>query len=244
MGAATPVVAATAPCRGFRELIRRSLEVAGKLPSDPPSVRKTSDRRFQFNGISMPKRPLREKLLATRRHCSAETCLHLSLQIQARFLDGDAYRRAGSVSLYSPFMNEVHTELVARHCLADGKRLAYPRVAGGTLLFVAVSGPEELVPGAFGIAAPAGERILTLDELDLVVIPGVAFDAEGYRLGYGKGYYDRTLSGCPAKLELIGFAYEFQLIERLPAADHDCRLTQLVTEQRTLRFASLGQAEH
>jgi 5-formyltetrahydrofolate cyclo-ligase len=192
----------------------------------------------------MPKRPIREQLLAARRHCSAETCLSLSLLIQARFLGGDAYRQAGCISLYSPFLNEVQTELVARHCLTDGKRLAYPRVAGEALQFVEVSGPDELVAGDFGIPAPAGERVLTLDDLDLVVMPGVAFDAAGYRLGYGRGYYDRTLSGCPAKLERIGFAYEFQLVECLPAADHDCRLTQLVTEQRTLRFVPLGQADH
>jgi len=192
----------------------------------------------------MPKRPIREKLLAARRHCSAETCLSLSLLIQRRFLGGAAYRQAGCVSLYSPCLNEVQTELVARHCLADGKRLAYPRTVGGALQFVEVSGPEELVPGAFGIPAPVGERVLSLVELDLVVMPGVAFDAAGHRLGYGKGYYDRTLAGCPATLERIGFAYEFQLVERLPAADHDCRLTQLVTELRTLCFASPGQADH
>ncbi|MCM2265752.1 MAG: 5-formyltetrahydrofolate cyclo-ligase, partial [Desulfuromonadales bacterium] len=78
----------------------------------------------------MPKRPIREKLLAERRHCSAETCLRLSLLIQERFLDSSAYRQAESIGLYSPVMNEVQTELVARRCLADAKRLAYPRVEG------------------------------------------------------------------------------------------------------------------
>ena len=73
----------------------------------------------------MPKRPIREKLLAERRHCSAETCLQRSLQIQARFLAGDAYRQARCLGLYSPFQNEVQTEAVARQCIADGKLLAY-----------------------------------------------------------------------------------------------------------------------
>lgn len=184
----------------------------------------------------MPKRPIREKLLAARRHCSAQTCLYLSGLIQARFLEGDAYQQAACIGLYSPFLNEVQTELVARRCLADGKRLAYPRVTGEALQFVEVFGHQELAPGAFGILEPSGRRLVALAELDVLVIPGVGFDLTGHRLGYGKGYYDRVLAGCCPALERIGFAYEFQVVEQLPAAGHDCRLTQLVTEQRLLRF--------
>ncbi|MHB8709239.1 MAG: 5-formyltetrahydrofolate cyclo-ligase [Desulfuromonadales bacterium] len=184
----------------------------------------------------MPKRPIREKLLAERRHCSAETCLHLSLLIQERFLESSVYRQAGCIGLYSSYLNEVQTELVARRCLADAKRLVYPRVTGPTLEFAAVTRPGEFAPGAFGIPEPTGRQLVPFDEIDLLVVPGVAFDLAGHRLGYGKGYYDRTLARCLPGLERVGFAYEFQLVEQLPAADHDCRLTHLVTEQRMLRF--------
>jgi 5-formyltetrahydrofolate cyclo-ligase len=192
----------------------------------------------------MPKRPIREQLLAARRHCSPETCLHLSLLVQARFLGSEVYQWAKSVCLYSAFMNEVQTEQVARRCLDDGKRLAYPRVAGMGLQFVEVSGPEEMVPGAFGIPEPTGKHLLTHTELDLMIVPGVAFDTVGHRLGYGRGYYDRAMAGCPERLQRVGFAYEFQLVDHLPAAEHDVRLTQLVTEQRMLRFPSTGQTDH
>lgn len=193
----------------------------------------------------MPKRPIREKLLAERRHCSAETCLYLSLRIQERFLDSEGYRQAGCIGLYCAFMNEVQTELVARHALADGKLLAYPRVSGAVLEFVQVSGSGELAPGAFGILEPIGERGVPLAELDLLVVPGVAFDLLGNRLGYGRGFYDRSLANCcPTHLERVGFAYEFQLVDRLPASDHDVLLTQLVTEQRLIRFPAGGQPDH
>lgn len=185
----------------------------------------------------MPKRPIREKVLRERRHCSAETSLHLSLLIQERFLDSDVYRQARCIGLYNPVLNEVQTELVARRCLADAKRLAYPRVDGSEMRFVEAGGPGELVPGRFGILEPTGTRVLSLSELDLLVIPGVAFDLAGHRLGYGKGYYDRALAACRPELERIGFAYEFQLVDQLPVAAHDRRLTGLVTEQRILRFA-------
>jgi 5-formyltetrahydrofolate cyclo-ligase len=184
----------------------------------------------------MPKRPIREKLLTERRHCSAETCLSLSLLIQETFLGSSVYRQAGSIGLYSPVLNEVHTELVARRCLADGKRLAYPRVAGAELRFVEISGLGEMAPGGFGILEPTGNRLVTVAELDLLVVPGIAFDLIGNRLGYGKGYYDRAFEVCRPGQERIGFAYEFQVVGLLPAADHDCRLTALVTEQRMLRF--------
>jgi 5-formyltetrahydrofolate cyclo-ligase len=193
----------------------------------------------------MPKRSLREKLLAARRHCSAETCLHLSLLVQERFLAGETYRRANAVGLYSPVLNEVHTELVARRCLAEGKRLVYPRVRGALLEFVEVGALDELAPGAFGVGEPTGGGVMILDDLDVLVVPGVAFDDDGFRLGYGKGYYDRALAGCAARLERVGFAYEFQVVAELPADHHDCRLTQLVTEQRLLRFpAELPAGRH
>jgi 5-formyltetrahydrofolate cyclo-ligase len=191
----------------------------------------------------MPKRPIREKLLSARRHCSAETCLHLSLQIQERFLASEAYRQAVTIGLYSPVLNEVQTEHVARRCLIDGKRLVYPRVAGAGLEFVEVSGAGGLAPGAFGILEPTGTRILPVAGLDVLVVPGVAFDLAGHRLGYGKGYYDRALAACRPEMERVGFAYEFQVVGQLPADPHDRRLTSLVTEQRMLHFPS-AEGDH
>jgi len=175
-------------------------------------------------------------MLSRRRHLSAESCVRLSLMIQERFLASDSYRRAGSLGLYSAVLNEVQTELVARRALADGKCLSYPRVKGEALEFVTVRSVAELVPGSYGILEPAGADLMAWADLELLVVPGVAFDPRGHRLGYGKGYYDRTLTRCPAAMERVGFAYEFQVVERLPADDHDCRLTRLVTEQRELRF--------
>lgn len=184
----------------------------------------------------MPKRPIREKLLAQRRHCSVESCLHLSLQIQERFLASDVYRQVGCIGLYSSYLNEVQTERVARQCLVDAKRVVYPRVTGPLLEFAVVTRPGEFAPGAFGILEPTGRQLVPFDEIDLLVVPGVAFDLAGHRLGYGKGFYDRVLARCRPGLQRVGFAYEFQVVEQLPAADHDCRLTHLVTEQRMLRF--------
>ena len=184
----------------------------------------------------MPKHPIRERMLSTRRHCSAETCLHLSLSIQERLLGSEFYRAARTVGLYCPIQNEVHTELLARRCLADAKQLFYPRVSGNDLDFVEVKSLAELAPGAFGILEPRGKSPVPISAIDLLVVPGVAFDLHGHRLGYGRGYYDQALAGCSQDLERVGLAYEFQLVDRLPVDGHDCRLTGLVTEQRMLCF--------
>jgi len=186
----------------------------------------------------MPKRSIRQRLLLERRNCSVESCLQWSRQIQRRFLDDDLYRQAACLGLYSPVQNEVQTGLVAQQARRDGKRVVYPRVCGEQLEFCPVTDEAELVCGAFGICEPQSAP-LPLAEVDLLVVPGVAFDLGGHRLGFGKGYYDRTLADAPARLARVGFAYEFQVITQLPIAEHDCRLTTLVTEHRTLRFDGL-----
>ena len=183
----------------------------------------------------MPKRSIRQRLLLERRNCAAASCLQWSRQLQGRFLEEDLYRQAVCLGLYSPIQNEVQTELVAQQARRDGKRVVYPRVCGEQLEFCPVADEAELVCGAFGICEPQGAP-LPLAEVDLLVLPGVGFDLGGHRLGFGKGYYDRTLAAAPTRLLRVGFAYEFQVVAQLPIAEHDCRLTALVTEQRTLRF--------
>ncbi len=186
----------------------------------------------------MPKRSIRQRLLLERRQCADADCRRWSRQVQERFLDGDLYRRAGCLGVYSPLHNEVQTDLLAQRARVDGKRLVYPRVCGDLLEFCTVDEVNDLRPGAFGISEPTTPPV-PLAAIDLLVVPGLAFDLTGHRLGFGKGYYDRTLADAPPGLERVGFAYEFQVVEQLPAAPHDCRITWLVTEQRTLHFPVL-----
>jgi len=97
------------------------------------------------------------------------------------------------------------------------------------------SGRLSLVPGAFGIMEPAGKKVPP-DEIDFVVVPGLAFDLEGNRLGRGKGYYDRFLRKLKPDAFLCGVAFECQVLEEVPHADEDIPVNALVTEKRLLRF--------
>jgi 5-formyltetrahydrofolate cyclo-ligase len=186
----------------------------------------------------MPKRSIRDELLARRRHLAAETCLGRSLEAQQNLLLTPEFVAATVVGLYSPVRNEVFTEEIFTEARRCGKTVTYPRVRGTLLDFVEVRERQELEPGAYGILEPGGVRVVPLAALELIVVPGVAFDLAGHRLGYGKGFYDRFLH--ERKGHLVGLCFDFQLVEKLPAEVHDVRMNMVVTEERTLRFAAVS----
>ena len=184
----------------------------------------------------MPKRSIRAQFLSERRSRSLEACIATSAEIQQRFLLSEQFHCADCLALYSAIHNEVLTDTVARQSLEAGKTLVYPRINNDELEFVEVLDLTELVHGAFGVLEPQGSRLVPLKDLDLVVVPGVAFDRTGHRLGYGRGFYDRALLACRADCTKIGFAYDSQLLATLPSAKHDQQLSMLMTEERTLNF--------
>jgi len=183
----------------------------------------------------MPKRSLRQKLLTQRRMLSDAECLQRSRSLQQAFLATDEYRQASVIALYAPIHNEVRTEYVFETALRDRKRVCFPRVKKHHIEFVPVADPSELTDGAFGIAEPAGNDVVTVDDIDIVVVPGVGFDRLGFRLGYGRGYYDRSI-GTGREVKLAGLAYDFQVVDELPAEDHDVRINLLVMESGRLQF--------
>ncbi len=186
----------------------------------------------------MPKRSIRTRFLAERRSRLLESCLSSSAEIQRRFLLSESFHRAECLALYSAIHNEVLTEIVAVRALEIGKTLVYPRIKDDDLEFVEVLSLVELTLGAFGVLEPRGNRLRVVEDLDLIVVPGVAFDQSGHRLGYGRGFYDRTLAVCRVDCVKVGFAYDSQLLDKLPAAKHDQKLSVLMTESRTLNFTA------
>jgi 5-formyltetrahydrofolate cyclo-ligase len=99
-----------------------------------------------------------------------------------------------------------------------------------------VSGQGDLVRGAFGIFEPAREcPVHPAEEADIIVIPGIAFDTEGRRIGYGKGYYDKALHHLEGKGRLVGFCYDFQLVDRIAGEPHDVLMDMIITERRVIR---------
>lgn len=186
----------------------------------------------------MLKTSIRNDILARRRQLSFEECLAQSLRIQNRLLSAPEFRTSASLALYSPILNEVFTENLFQQARKQRMSVAYPRVRGEDLEFVLVSSRSALTPGAFGVMEPNGHDLMAPKELDLVVVPGVAFDLSGYRLGYGKGFYDKALHDTAQRTVRVGVCYELQLVDVLPAERHDICMDLIVTENRILRFRS------
>lgn len=189
----------------------------------------------------MLKTSVRNEILKRRRQLSYEGCLAQSLRIQQRLLATSEFRAAESLALYSPVHNEVFTEELFHHAREQDKRVVYPRVRGDDLEFARVDRRDSLAHGAFGVLEPTGAELAEPARLDLIVVPGVAFDRSGYRLGYGKGFYDRALHDTSGRTVRVGLCYDFQLVDVLPAEKHDIAMDLIVTEEHILRFRSPGE---
>lgn len=188
----------------------------------------------------MPKRTLRQQVLARRRSLGREEWHRMSRQAQCNLLALEEYREAECIALYSPVHHETDTAMLLEAAAAEGKLILYPVVCGETMVLRRVKGISCLTRGCFGILEPGSEGPdHDADEPDLILVPGVIFDLNGHRVGYGKGYYDRFLHHPGRRAHLVGFCHDFQLMdEPLPAERHDIRMEMIVTDQRIVRCGS------
>jgi 5-formyltetrahydrofolate cyclo-ligase len=186
----------------------------------------------------MPKRSLRSQLLARRRALSHDSCHASSRAAQLKLLSLDEYARAECVALYAPAHNETDTGLILAAAFQTGKRVLYPAVCGHQMVFRRVERVEALQEGAFGILEPCPTGTdHQADEADLIVVPGVAFDLTGHRIGYGKGFYDRFLHHPGRTAHLVGLCHDFQLIDgAIPADLHDIPMEIIVSDKRIIRL--------
>jgi len=151
-------------------------------------------------------------------------------------------RRADPCCLagYVPIRSELDPSLVLREAHAAGSALALPAVTGPTaIVFRRWQPGEALIAGRFGTRAPALSAAIV--EPDLILVPLVAFDRSGTRLGYGRGFYDRAVAALHARGNrppLVGIAFSVQEVPRIPREPHDIRLDWIVTESETLDFTA------
>jgi 5-formyltetrahydrofolate cyclo-ligase len=173
---------------------------------------------------------LRQRLRAERNALDETRVRAASAHVCAHVLGLPAIARAQTVALYAAIQRELDVSPVAVALLARGARVAYPRIDGDRLAFHAVRDLGQLAPSTFGIPTPAEALpVVPTAELDAVVVPALAFDERGHRLGYGRGYYDGELAAAPRALR-VGVAYDFQLVDELPVHTADQPVDVVVTE--------------
>ena len=163
----------------------------------------------------------------------------LSRAAQLNLLSLDEYDRAECIALYAPAHNETDTGLILAAAFKAGKRVLYPAVCGHQMVFRHVTAVEQLQEGTFGLLEPCPTGVEhQADEADLIIVPGVAFDLTGHRVGYGKGFYDRFLKHPGRKAHLIGLCHDFQLTdEAIPVDMHDIPMEIVVSDKRIIRIS-------
>ncbi|HAG51307.1 MAG TPA: 5-formyltetrahydrofolate cyclo-ligase [Deltaproteobacteria bacterium] len=176
---------------------------------------------------------LRNDILQKRLKLPFEEVFRLSSIIQKKFWNLREFKQAHQIALYASFKNEVLTDTILEYAITHGKEVFFPRVVRGKkgLIFLKVTGKQDLVPGSYEIQEPIHNKI-EQDSFDIMVVPGIAFDKSGNRLGYGKGYYDKVLHSIKGKCLIVAFAYNFQITDMVPAEEHDVKVNKIITESR------------
>jgi 5-formyltetrahydrofolate cyclo-ligase len=181
------------------------------------------------------KAELRRELDGRRRELSPAVWRSAAALAQEALIGTAWFKAAGTIMLYQPIGAEMPVDRLVVAALGAGKRLALPRCEKRGVMHARLwdGSPASLERRTFGILEPlATAPVVAPQELDLVVVPGVGFDRQGYRLGWGGGFYDRYLP--PVRGAKVGIAFGVQIVERLPHEEHDARLDGVVTEAGVL----------
>lgn len=177
-------------------------------------------------------------MLEARDSADPEDRARWSGQIAERLIDLAEVQSADTLLVFWSFGSEVETQPAIELALASGRSIALPRIVDGQIEPRSWRPGEPLEPTSFGAMEPAAGRALDASEIRVVVTPGVAFDLDGYRVGYGGGFYDRLFTRLGNRAARVGIAFELQLVEgSLPRGGFDLPIDLLVTQDRTIRFA-------
>lgn len=178
-------------------------------------------RSLRTERIQMSKRAVREK----------------SLRIYRQLIDMPAYQLARRIACYVSIKNEVDTRIVIQNAIGDGKQVGVPITReDGDMDFQSIAELNDLRPVHYGLREPIPDfqKVLLPHTIDLILVPGIAFDRSGHRIGSGGGYYDRFLARTEAVR--IGLSYSFQIIDRVPAEPHDVKMDLIITEDKVIKI--------
>ena len=179
------------------------------------------------------KNDLRERFLELLRNQNEQDRLIKSRLIQKKLFCRPEFRTAKTILFYASFGGEVETSQMIQQATQHNKKIALPMILKGSKNFIPtlIREIDSLNEGPFGIKQPVNSHADAVDscDLDLVIVPGIAFDRLHNRLGRGAGYYDRFLAALPEDTSSIGLAFDFQLVDRLPHLEaHDMSLTGVI----------------
>ncbi|RYL91617.1 5-formyltetrahydrofolate cyclo-ligase [Sporolactobacillus sp. THM7-4] len=192
--------------------------------------------RFLMN---IAKKQYREHILDALKKLDAQTFENKCTRIRKFLFSEEEWLTAKTVAVTLSVGREIETRPIIKRAWAQGKQVAVPKCNPKTkqLTFYRLDSFDQLEKSFYGLMEPNPDKTCPLEssELDLIIVPGVAFDPRGYRIGYGGGYYDRFLSGNHGKT--VSLLLNCQMIERVPEESFDQRVTKLITERGVVPFS-------
>jgi 5-formyltetrahydrofolate cyclo-ligase len=194
-----------------------------------------------MNELQETKSKLRYDYLKVRDRIEPHVRFTHSNSILSRIKQLDSYEDARILMFYLSYGSEVVTDLMINEVLADGKEVAVPVIQSpgdGIMTAVKINRLEDCYEKVYGIRQPEFNEndVVSKEDVDLIFVPGIVFDLNGYRIGYGKGYYDRWLEGTDV-LKRVGLAFEVQLIDKIPNGQYDLPVSKILTEKRVIEIA-------
>lgn len=178
----------------------------------------------------LTKTQIRSKIILKLKTQKEEDRNRKSNLIKEKLFKDKVFKRAKRVMFYISFDGEVNTKRMIKEAIKSGKIVAAPVCRQNRMIAPAILGINtQLKKGLYGIYEPAIKKSMNLKSLDLVIVPGVAFDKHRNRLGRGKGYYDRFLKKLPEKTPAFGLAFDFQILPVIPATATDIKLSKILS---------------
>ena len=174
------------------------------------------------------KQAIRKQILKERDSLTEKEIKEKSKLIEEKLFSLPEYKKAKTVSFFVSFGSEVYTHDMIKEALKE-KEVCVPVVQGDYILLSKINGFGDLdKQGKYGILEPSSIIEIDKELVDLIIVPGVAFDKKGYRIGYGRGYYDKLLKEFNGKT--IGLAFSLQIVNKIPKEEHDIRVDKVITE--------------
>lgn len=177
---------------------------------------------------------LREKIINMRKLLTLEEKVKKDIKIKKRLYESLLYKNSSLIFIYVSLNNEINTHDIIKESLKNGKRICVPKVISikeGMEVLEIKDFSELAECGSYKILEPKNfENKVEPKEIDLAILPGLAFDNEGGRLGYGGGFYDRFLPKLKNEIPKIALAYDFQVVDSVPKDFHDILVDEVITD--------------
>lgn len=186
------------------------------------------------------KKAIREMVLKKRDELNPNLKEELDNNIFTRLINSNFYKESQSIFSFVSFGSEVDTIRIIGHALKEGRMVCVPKIPSRDkgMEVYSIRGFDELKEGYYKILEPVeGLRKVSGEEIDLILMPGVAFDRQGGRVGYGAGFYDRYLRSMTKNINKIALAYDFQLINRVPTDEFDVSIDGIITDREFIMFS-------